>query len=233
MVAFTCLATQQKLAHQQSKNLCCITNLDEWKYILSTAPQWYKPTKFEILLNTKAFQPIKSNKSLWLKMHSQLISVNSGSSHWKKCTTCITRQVQNQSESKYMSSNYLKYQLMHSAPSTHTLNNRLTSSLIPAPVGTESCQTHTADTTCCSLSPYTQNITTVLCHSIPGLNIGLRSFCLGHPSYSGLPSEPYEEWRSQEEGGNSSRGNWVVWQRENWCPADEKGLKQEGATSKK
>lgn len=166
-------------------------------------------------------------------MHSQLISVESGSSHWINVQPASRDRFRTKSESKYMSSNYLKSRLIHSAPSTRTLNNRLTSCLIPAPVMTESCQTHTADTTCCSLSPYSQNITTLLCHSIPGLNIGLRSFSLGHFSYSGLPSEPYEEWRSQEEGGNSSRGNWVVWQRENWCPTDEKGLKQEGATSKK
>lgn len=49
------------------------------------------------------------------------------------------------------------------------------------------------------------------------------------PSYLEL----HEEERSQEEGGSSSRGNWVVWQREHWCPSAEEGLKQEGAVGKK
>jgi len=83
-----------------------------------------------------------------------------------------------------------------------------------------------------------------LCYSIPGMNVafpgwlrciltGKRSPLLGHLSSAGLPAESFEEGHSEEEGGNSSRENWVVWLWEHCCPTELKGLKQDGALNTK
>lgn len=54
----------------------------------------------------------------------------------------------------------------------------------------------------------------------------MQLLTLGRLLSSGLPLLPCKEGRTQQEevGGGFSIGNWVVWQRETWCLADEEGL---------
>lgn len=93
----------------------------------------------------------------------------------------------------------LKVSTSTHSTSAHTLNVGLTNCLIPAPARTESCQRHTAGTTCRLLSPCTRPLTAPLSvtPSLTGLNDALQpnrtASPLGHLSGSGLPSEPRKE----------------------------------------
>lgn len=108
--------------------------------------------------------------------------------------------------------------------SEHWPDNRLTNSLIPAPAGTESCLRHTADTTCCLVLVPTpdppENHQSAASTSATAANAAtLSDTSLALAFARSLTAER----RSQEGGGNCSRGNWVVWLQGHWCPRRSAG----------
>lgn len=99
----------------------------------------------------------------------------------------------------------LKVSTSTHSTSAHTLNVGLTNCLIPAPARTESCQRHTAGTTCRLLSPCTRPLTAPLSvtPSLTGLNDALQPNRTASP-----PRTPLWLWpslRASRGGGGRKR----------------------------